>query len=155
MVNSFFFFQAEDGIRDADVTGVQTCALPISFPRMHLPREQEKGDDQFEREPCPESRPGHGPGQFNGGDAFNGMGHALGSLHSRNSRLRIAETVRTRIPIVTTVQDRSAIGRLKILRSGLRSMKGSAARSNKNAPGMATPATNWPSSPEKTFNRSV
>src|SRR5436305_10232066 len=26
----FFFFQAEDGIRDADVTGVQTCALPIS-----------------------------------------------------------------------------------------------------------------------------
>src|SRR6266498_4392778 len=25
----FFFFQAEDGIRYADVTGVQTCALPI------------------------------------------------------------------------------------------------------------------------------
>src|SRR3989442_2697965 len=30
MLCSFFFFQAEDGIRDADVTGVQTCALPIS-----------------------------------------------------------------------------------------------------------------------------
>src|SRR2546422_2490185 len=28
---SFFFFQAEDGIRDVAVTGVQTCALPISF----------------------------------------------------------------------------------------------------------------------------
>src|SRR6266498_5189041 len=28
----FFFFQAEDGIRDADVTGVQTCALPICRP---------------------------------------------------------------------------------------------------------------------------
>src|SRR5690625_2747874 len=27
---SFFFFQAEDGIRDGHVTGVQTCALPIS-----------------------------------------------------------------------------------------------------------------------------
>src|SRR5690606_40131807 len=27
---SFFFFQAEDGIRDFHVTGVQTCALPIS-----------------------------------------------------------------------------------------------------------------------------
>src|SRR5439155_13483529 len=27
----FFFFQAEDGIRDGHVTGVQTCALPISF----------------------------------------------------------------------------------------------------------------------------
>src|SRR5260370_24356674 len=26
---SFFFFQAEDGIRDSSVTGVQTCALPI------------------------------------------------------------------------------------------------------------------------------
>src|SRR5207245_8187442 len=28
--HSLFFFQAEDGIRDATVTGVQTCALPIS-----------------------------------------------------------------------------------------------------------------------------
>src|SRR2546422_2653057 len=27
----FFFFQAEDGIRDVAVTGVQTCALPIYF----------------------------------------------------------------------------------------------------------------------------
>src|SRR5207249_5560126 len=27
----FFFFQAEDGIRDRNVTGVQTCALPISL----------------------------------------------------------------------------------------------------------------------------
>ena len=29
-VGGFFFFQAEDGIRDIGVTGVQTCALPIS-----------------------------------------------------------------------------------------------------------------------------
>src|SRR2546430_334584 len=29
---SVFFFQAEDGIRDLTVTGVQTCALPISLP---------------------------------------------------------------------------------------------------------------------------
>src|SRR2546430_4839498 len=28
----FFFFQAEDGIRDLTVTGVQTCALPIFLP---------------------------------------------------------------------------------------------------------------------------
>src|SRR5260370_7224908 len=40
-----FFFQAEDGIRDSSVTGVQTCALPISpqrrarsFWRPSLPR---------------------------------------------------------------------------------------------------------------------
>src|SRR5256885_8034022 len=29
-ISVFFFFQAEDGIRDYKVTGVQTCALPIS-----------------------------------------------------------------------------------------------------------------------------
>src|SRR2546430_3160443 len=29
-----FFFQAEDGIRDLTVTGVQTCALPISLPKL-------------------------------------------------------------------------------------------------------------------------
>src|SRR5690606_39996404 len=28
----YFFFQAEDGIRDFHVTGVQTCALPIYLP---------------------------------------------------------------------------------------------------------------------------
>src|SRR2546430_4492125 len=32
----FFFFQAEDGIRDLTVTGVQTCALPISADQMRL-----------------------------------------------------------------------------------------------------------------------
>src|SRR5256885_6962665 len=31
----FFFFQAEDGIRDYKVTGVQTCALPISAELTH------------------------------------------------------------------------------------------------------------------------
>src|SRR5208283_5579129 len=31
----FFFFQAEDGIRDRDVTGVQTCALPICRSTAH------------------------------------------------------------------------------------------------------------------------
>src|SRR5258708_30963065 len=36
----FFFFQAEDGIRDDLVTGVQTCALPIS-------RFAREGDDTF------------------------------------------------------------------------------------------------------------
>src|SRR5688572_33456958 len=35
----FFFFQAEDGIRDLTVTGVQTCALPIFLRRpARLPR---------------------------------------------------------------------------------------------------------------------
>src|SRR3989442_7322567 len=37
-VHYVFFFQAEDGIRDADVTGVQTCALPISAIRLGATR---------------------------------------------------------------------------------------------------------------------
>src|SRR5207302_5393952 len=39
----YFFFQAEDGIRDFHVTGVQTCALPISSraePRCHIAERQ-------------------------------------------------------------------------------------------------------------------
>src|SRR5256886_7033036 len=32
-MHAFFFFQAEDGIRDLTVTGVQTCALPISLAK--------------------------------------------------------------------------------------------------------------------------
>src|SRR6267154_1500815 len=36
-IRMFFFFQAEDGIRDGRVTGVQTCALPIS-PRDAISR---------------------------------------------------------------------------------------------------------------------
>src|SRR5690606_14991814 len=36
-VASLFFFQAEDGIRDFHVTGVQTCALPISPEEINLP----------------------------------------------------------------------------------------------------------------------
>src|SRR5699024_11849138 len=54
---SDFFFQAEDGIRDRNVTGVQTCALPISrpqqvhkygrqprlgYPPQHHPRSEER-----------------------------------------------------------------------------------------------------------------
>src|SRR2546430_6976762 len=35
-VQYVFFFQAEDGIRDLTVTGVQTCALPILTARKHL-----------------------------------------------------------------------------------------------------------------------
>src|SRR5690554_7487674 len=46
----FFFFQAEDGIRDADVTGVQTCALPI-FPKTPQP----SGRTQRPRAPSPSS----------------------------------------------------------------------------------------------------
>src|SRR5207253_4745009 len=39
MMCLFFFFQAEDGIRDGHVTGVQTCALPISAAKEMLGRQ--------------------------------------------------------------------------------------------------------------------
>src|SRR2546430_3512727 len=40
----FFFFQAEDGIRDLTVTGVQTCALPIwRLTAAELARDREPG----------------------------------------------------------------------------------------------------------------
>src|SRR2546430_11277682 len=44
----FFFFQAEDGIRDLTVTGVQTCALPISARARCAERHDqlESGDGQ-------------------------------------------------------------------------------------------------------------
>src|SRR3989442_8273097 len=58
----FFFFQAEDGIRDADVTGVQTCALPIYDVvdvRLRGAHAEERlvGDD---RRPDVEGRPQRG-----------------------------------------------------------------------------------------------
>src|SRR5437016_10523304 len=39
-----FFFQAEDGIRDWSVTGVQTCALPISFSETDFTEDLQKFD---------------------------------------------------------------------------------------------------------------
>src|SRR5690554_7769488 len=47
----FFFFQAEDGIRDADVTGVQTCALPISSStRSKEPCDDPRRDEHLRRD---------------------------------------------------------------------------------------------------------
>src|SRR5256885_11105283 len=37
----FFFFQAEDGIRDYKVTGVQTCALPICCYRFNVLQDEQ------------------------------------------------------------------------------------------------------------------
>ena len=40
LIFCFFFFQAEDGIRDYKVTGVQTCALPIWESTVILPKNE-------------------------------------------------------------------------------------------------------------------
>src|SRR2546426_10490388 len=49
----FFFFQAEDGIRDYKVTGVQTCALPIWAVRVF----EVAGEVEGERIHCEDARP--------------------------------------------------------------------------------------------------
>src|SRR5438552_8904049 len=46
----FFFFLAEDGIRDDLVTGVQTCALPISHLRRDFPSEPPEKLDRSSHE---------------------------------------------------------------------------------------------------------
>src|SRR5258706_2197158 len=46
VIACFFFFQAEDGIRDWSVTGVQTCALPI-FSNPYDPRENVHAGAQY------------------------------------------------------------------------------------------------------------
>src|SRR5437773_4580801 len=55
----FFFFQAEDGIRDRDVTGVQTCALPIS--RLDAARQRGARKDDDHRVTARWRRGGQGP----------------------------------------------------------------------------------------------
>src|SRR2546430_4314168 len=56
VMSVFFFFQAEDGIRDLTVTGVQTCALPISPPSAPPPRNslsRKKSNKQPQMYPLP------------------------------------------------------------------------------------------------------
>src|SRR5579884_4424056 len=48
LLGNFFFFQAEDGIRDGHVTGVQTCALPISHSgRFCRPNEKTRAEPRI------------------------------------------------------------------------------------------------------------
>src|SRR5690606_39870900 len=49
LVFFFFFFQAEDGIRDFHVTGVQTCALPISRAEQEARQAARTAEDRLGR----------------------------------------------------------------------------------------------------------
>src|SRR5438876_11253137 len=66
----YFFFQAEDGIRDGRVTGVQTCALPISIARPSCAARRRTWD---ERRRSPNA----------GGGAGSGAGRRLRSEERR------------------------------------------------------------------------
>src|SRR5690606_40173984 len=76
----FFFFQAEDGIRDFHVTGVQTCALPILLPVRQY----------FGRGRCERTRISKGALRKNG-EAFTGC---LKERKTLRSRTRKRATVR-------------------------------------------------------------
>src|SRR5258708_31632970 len=98
----FFFFQAEDGIRDDLVTGVQTCALPIyrlirKFQNFTLQR----SDNRFER-PAPqiraanasrkESVPGEEPGRL----ALARIWDDSSGLRTRSEERRVGKECRSR-----------------------------------------------------------
>src|SRR5260370_38696305 len=74
----FFFFQAEDGIRDSSVTGVQTCALPISYP-WHRATSR----DYRNRRNDSESKRDRWSTLADRGRARCGQAVALSSLHSQ------------------------------------------------------------------------
>src|SRR5256886_3998939 len=83
-----FFFQAEDGIRDLTVTGVQTCALPIS--RARPARERQRG-----------GRPRAG--------ARGRVRPALAAVRPRRRLLRFPVRRRTRRRVARAPADRKSV----------------------------------------------
>src|SRR2546430_14900759 len=82
----FFFFQAEDGIRDLTVTGVQTCALPIYHDdgRADLERAEQRS-----HEPWPVRKGDH--------DALLGLDAALGEYVAEPIRQRLDRSEERRV----------------------------------------------------------
>src|SRR2546428_13805897 len=92
-IDFFFFFQAEDGIRDLIVTGVQTCALPICS------RERREAKTSFlnrlQRQRGAETREHTGPGEVRQGEyrvEGGELGHApVEPVRSVAEQDRVAE----------------------------------------------------------------
>src|SRR5207237_5796572 len=107
----FFFFQAEDGIRDSSVTGVQTCALPICRPG---PRDRDghtgrrktargaRGADADER---PEASAADGRGRAPGeARAHAAPGRPRALRRSEERRVGKGGSTRERVRARTTTQ---------------------------------------------------
>src|SRR6266540_5185621 len=109
----FFFFQAEDGIRDRDVTGVQTCALPI-LSRVEAFLSDDAGEaSEVAR---PEARVGDAAGF---GYAFRKPDSSLGDIHSDDAADIGRHRHRDRATAAAGVQQ-------LILRAGAQEMAGDA-----------------------------
>src|SRR5207249_8264043 len=88
-ISIFFFFQAEDGIRDRNVTGVQTCALPIlpgchSGGSLYAPHNSQTG-----RRSLHEFSPG-----FNGGSGY--YVYPMAAEDPRSEERRVGKECRSR-----------------------------------------------------------
>src|SRR2546426_4944564 len=82
----FFFFQAEDGIRDYKVTGVQTCALPIyAYERPDAKRAEAGCDDQEEG--------GRDDGGARARGRAGGSAEESGSVDRKSTRLNSSHLV--------------------------------------------------------------
>src|SRR5438105_11948872 len=81
----FFFFQAEDGIRDPLVTGVQTCALPISG--LAPARQEEEGSGTAEATLDRASRAGREVDHVEGGERIANAWAFLGLQRSEERRV--------------------------------------------------------------------
>src|SRR6266498_4233851 len=94
-----FFFQAEDGIRDADVTGVQTCALPISVdtPVAAVPEQRAGGGHVH---PLRVGRVDRDRADGGGGDQPDVLpaGPVVGGLVDAVALVRHAAAARVRLP---------------------------------------------------------
>src|SRR5690606_39711459 len=97
-----FFFQAEDGIRDFHVTGVQTCALPIwpqGLLREYLSRAQQPdfralpAVRHLPKERLPGSPSSPSPPQARIGQAFQ---NALAGRRPRSEERRVGKECRSR-----------------------------------------------------------
>src|SRR3989442_10763634 len=86
----FFFFQAEDGIRDADVTGVQTlCSsdLPSKSPATQTDKNQDCLEANVLQAGAWCGRPGLPGGSSNGQGTRSGFGNGIGrGAHRRRGR---------------------------------------------------------------------
>src|SRR5438034_4893043 len=86
----FFFFQAEDGIRDHCVTGVQTCALPISALRWITDFGDRDGDGYVEYQRTTD----HGLQNQGWKDSWDSMRFADGAL-ARSEERRVGKECRS------------------------------------------------------------
>src|SRR2546425_3224736 len=90
----FFFFQAEDGIRDKLVTGVQTCALPIS-PRTELRGRSPRSNSGKSDAPLVHRRGPRWPPPSHPQEGLRGQARARTAV-TRSEERRVGEEGRSR-----------------------------------------------------------